>query len=177
MSRSLVIVPRETLAIIVADIASGTRVKDAVHAAGVDWLTYVRMRAHDPNLHSAHMRARLAATHDLLDSIPARVEAERTPARARVIGETLFRYVEKVNPKEYGNQINLTIDERPSINAAMQLAAARIGMQPMRNLDSMVDTETLDGSTYYVPRSTDYESVDAAGAGVDAELLALFSGY
>ena len=127
--------------------------------------------------HQIERYSRLAATHDLLDSIPARVEAERNPARARVIGETLFRYVEKVNPKEYGNQINLTIDERPSINAAMQLAAARIGMQPMRNLDSMVDTETLDGSTYYVPRSTDYESVDAAGAGVDAELLALFSGY
>lgn len=159
-------IPDDVSERIFAAIAAGASMRKAVEDAGVCWESYVLARARNPALHAAHMRARQLRTHDMADEVLEVIRNEPDVARARVLADNMWRYVEKVNPKEYGPKLDVTIEERPSIRAALEAAARRASLtthEPARDDDA----QPVDAEWRAVPASTDKQSAD------DAELAFL----
>lgn len=143
---------------VIDNVAAGMPVNDALVLAGHGKNTMLKRIRADPALLARYFDARVLASHIGIDEIVSIADTEPDPNRARVRIEARVKHAEKVAPRIYGPKLDVTIDERPSIRAAMQLALARIGQGPARDRDLVVDTVTRDGTTFEALGPTDTTS-------------------
>jgi hypothetical protein len=125
----------DTFDAIIAAYSDGVPLKDACSAAGVSkrgFDEYVRLNDVTANMlavtHEAHAAALVAQSIDIADNDP-------DPQRAGIRVKTRQWVAARLDRKTWGERLDVTVDHKVSISAALDAANARLG--PPR--DKMID--------------------------------------
>jgi hypothetical protein len=119
--------------------------------------TITRWRAAHPEFDAAIAYARTEQAHGFVDESIDIADTERDPMRARVRIETRLKLARMLKPKEYGDKIDITIHERPSLRGALNEANARLG-RPV--IDQLPDgtSQVIDPASKFLLIAGDKES-------------------
>jgi hypothetical protein len=117
----------DTFAAIIAAYSDGTPLKDACSAAGVskrELSEYVRLSAENADIlekaHESFAAALVAQSIDIADNDP-------DPQRAGIRVKTRQWVAARLDRKTWGERLDVNVEHRVSISAALDAANARLG--------------------------------------------------
>lgn len=153
--------PFESQALRVFDIVSnGNTIPAAMRELGIDSsiMTFLRRVKQSPILRRAFDDARMAQAASFAEQIIDIADNERDSARARNKLDARKWLASKLDPKTFGDKLDLSIDQTVSIRAALDAAETRI-VRPMRDLAPESDSQVIDLTAITEPASSDNESL------------------
>lgn len=143
---------------IVALVAAGKPAVAARKLVGLSDHMYRRLRAENPAFERELAQARAILQEDRVDKMYEIANDQSIPTdRAKVIIDAIKWEAGKLN-KQYGDRLDLTVTERPDLNAALAEARNRALVRPMRDLPDVTVTQVIDSTCDVVPRPVDNES-------------------
>jgi hypothetical protein len=147
----------ETIRAVLEDFANGLPLATACDRHGVcDSRMYARMRDSvdwRDAWRAASERHAAAMVRQALEL----AESDPDPARARNRMAIRQWIAGRVARETWGDRVDVAIDQRVSIAAALEAAEGR--MRPIRDLSRVIDAETVDLQAPHALTSTDNETV------------------
>lgn len=174
MPNELSIIPDETFDRIFTAIAACESRRKAILATGHSETTIMRHVIRNEDLFRRYMQARVWSSHGHVDDAIDIVDTETDPRRAQIRADVRLRYARMVNPKDYAERIDVTLDDKPAIRAAIEAARARaLGLRPVCDLSGDEQSQVIEDAEFTEVGTTDAQS-DASSA--PDELAELFGG-
>ncbi len=148
---------------ICAGLASGLLAYQVAEAVGIPASTISEWKSSHPEFRSAIARA----TELGFEAMAARLlELPNTASdvkRARLLSDNLKWLLAKLKPEQYGERLDVKIDQKVSIRAALEAADARL-VRPMCDQAEAVKGQVIDVAYKIVGKPADAQSSDAPTA-------------
>ncbi len=142
---------------VLATFATGVPLAKACREHGItDPHVYQKMRD-DPRWAAAWPAARELHAAALVEQAAELADTDPDPARARNRMHARHWMAGRVARETWGDRVDVAIDQRVSIAAALEAADARA--RPIRDLTRVVDAETVDLASIPAPTAADNETV------------------
>lgn len=160
-SASLTPVESQTLKVFEV-VSNGNTIPAAMRQLGVtcSLMTFLRRVKQNPMLLRAFDVARQAQAASFAEQIIDIADNERDSSRARNMLDARKWIASKLDPKTFGDKLDLSIDQTVSIRAALDAAELRV-VRPMRDLEHETDTQVIDLTAIADHQSSDNESLSA----------------
>ena len=122
-----------------------------------DRTTVIRWRSKYADFEAAYLRARDMSVDQQVEDTIDIADTDRDPQRARNrIAARQWRAA-KLKPKEYGDKIELSVNERPSLKPAIEGAFERVS-GPVRDQLTTRTAELIDLTGKFFGDPNDYQS-------------------
>lgn len=142
---------------VLATFSTGVPLAKACREHGVtDPHVYQKLRD-DPRWSKAWPAAREMHAAALVEQAAELADTDPDPARARNRMHARHWMAGRVAREQWGDRVDVAIDQRVSITAALEAADARA--RPIRDLSRVVDAETIDLAAIPAPAAPDNETV------------------
>jgi hypothetical protein len=150
-------ISKDILDAILNDIASGKPIKASIELYCGYWEFMKYLNSH-PDAENEYATAQLAKAEAAVDEIFDIADTELDPHRARVRTEIRKWYGEKINSKKYGNRVDVNLNQRVDMSAA--LVDARNRALAIRDLSGTIDAQVLETKQIVDDSLGDSESLD-----------------
>lgn len=142
-------------------VTEGTLTKKAAAAVGIPLSTLYRHLRSDPQTWEIYRRAREIGASALADESVEIADSEPDARRARVRAQVRQWLASKLDPKTFGDKLDLTITENVDLSAARQRGRERAAerLRPVCDQSNIVDAEIVSKSIASGAKPTDTESV------------------
>ena len=142
---------------VLATFATGVPLAKACREHGItDPHVYQKMRD-DPRWSTAWPAARELHAAALVEQAAELADTDPDPARARNRMHARHWMAGRVARETWGDRVDVSIDQRVSITAALEAADARA--RPIRDLSRVIDAESADITSLPALAATDNETV------------------
>lgn len=119
--------PPELAAKVLERVATGETATAACRELGVHFNAFNLKCYRYPSLRKAHTQAQAAASDALAERVLDIPDEEPDVQRARLKSDNIKWYVAKINPRKYGDSLNVNVTEEVSLRDAMAAARERVG--------------------------------------------------
>lgn len=147
------------LQVAVDHVASGGFLTQAARMLDINYFQLRRLINRDPKLKADLRDAREAGADALVSEAIEIVDAPGDPNRQRNQAQMRQWAAGKLAPRDYGDQLQVTVEGGLDLRAAMASGAARL--RPVSDQQSAIDVESTVESSTKVIGTPDYESVVA----------------
>lgn len=149
--------PPDVIDAVLAAFATGVPLAKACRDNGIHTPhVYQKMREH-PRWASAWPAARELHAAALVEQSTEFADSDPDPARARNRMIARQWIAARVAREQWGDRVDIAVDQRVSITAALEAADARA--RPIRDLSKVIDAESADITSLPALTATDNESV------------------
>lgn len=144
-------------------IADGRTLPSALEKVGVQMLSsnFIRAVKSRPELAHEYDVARVSQAAALADQMLDIADTERDSARARNMIDVRKWMAAKLDPRQFGDRLDLNIEQAVSIRSALDAAETRV-LRPMRDLAQIVDAQVIDSTGESLAKPSDNESASPA---------------
>ena len=156
----------ETVSTILESLASGTALKTICDQPGMPSRSAVyRLRGKDPEFRTRLQTAQEAHADALMDDLVPIADEVPDAQRARNMIQARQARAASIKPKEYGARVDLNITQTVDYRAAHLAGQERLRL--MRDQSPELVPTIIDGTTTYIVKPTDGQSVTAPDEAVD----------
>lgn len=143
---------------ILEGLRKGLTHKRAMEAAGVNWpRQWFSSLCHLSERFSClYTDARRQGIHAMAEGVIDIAEDEPDVMRAKLKADVTRWYVSKMDPRRYGDSLNLNVQEQISVSDALQQARERV-------INAQPHTQAIENKQDSGGVSTDRQSADSAG--------------
>jgi len=150
--------PPEIIDSVLAMFATGVPLAKACREHGVTHPSiYQKLRDH-PHWSTHWPAAREMHAAALVEQAAQLADSDPDPARARNRMHARHWAAGRVAREQWGDRVDVSVDQRVSIVAALEAADARL--RPIRDLSRVIDAESADVAALPALASTDNETVE-----------------
>ncbi len=142
---------------IIKDICEGVSLKAAAATHRVSWPNFYYYMLKYPDLTDAYAAAQTARAELHADEILEIADNEIDLMRAKLKIDTRKWYASKMQPRKYGDRLDVNISQQPDILGAIEAARGRV--LPIRDQLHTIDAEYADMSSSLEALTTDKASV------------------
>ena len=144
---------------ILDQIADGKILPRAIQSVGLSMTSsnFIRAVLRNPKLAQAYDEARVAQASALAEQALEVADTERDSARARNMIDVRKWLAAKLNPRQFGDRIDLNIEQSVSIKSALEAAESRI-LRPMSDLINQRQSQVIDLEAEIIDGRGDNES-------------------
>lgn len=143
--------PPELAAKVLERVATGDTASTVCRELGIRPNLFNLKCYHHPALRNAHSQAQVAASDALAERVLDIPDEEPDVQRARLKSDNIKWYVAKINPRKYGDSLNVNVTEEVSLRDAMAAARERVG--------SVIEGQVLESKGNYGDGRTDGRTV------------------
>lgn len=156
--------PRERVIRTLELFAEGGSVQDHMKACGVNSRTFYGIVYKDNELDALYKEMKRGrADMNIDECYKISMNQELDSKRARVQAEILMKLAAFYDRPQYGEKVDVTVDQRVSVSAALSAARAR-ALKPVRDLAGVIDAEIVQPQQLTDQRPIDSKSVETVEA-------------
>lgn len=140
MPTSPITLTREEELEIIKEIGAGITITYAIKSRGICDYDFWEYRKKYPLFDDEVKSARACGASSLFDTMPVIADSYADPQRARVKIEGIQRYARMVDPKVYGDKVDINVNQTIDFTHILNAANSRIqALLPQRDVSEITD--------------------------------------
>lgn len=136
-------ISKEAVLAVIKDMAAGASLRSLLARESIHAQVFFDAVFSDPQLTEQYSRARQARTELEVDGLIEIADTEPDPNKARVRIDTRKWIASKMNPNQYGDRIDVNVNQTIDIGGALKEARAR-ALPPSTDVVDIIEIKALN---------------------------------